>query len=143
VQHLQESTLFFTALNKVREYAAWAGHLPTIVSENVQGRRFRRWDEEQVCCDCTVLTLTLSLQVYSPVAEDCQVVQERWSQPFLKVEADALLAVGYRDLGWREVSTEAFGLPNPKHHIILIATEHTSATVDCCLFSTVRNPHLN
>jgi hypothetical protein len=140
---LQESTLFFTALNKVREYAAWAGHLPTIVSENVQGRRFRRWDEEQVCCDCTELTLTLSLQVYSPVAEDCQVVQERWSQPFLKVEADALLAAGYKDLGWREVSTEAFGLPNPKHHIILIATEHTSATVDCCLFSTVRNPHLN
>lgn len=59
-------------------------------------------------------------------------------QPFLKVEADKLLAAGYRDLGWREVSTEAFGVPNPKRHVILMATAKQCAIVDSCLFSTVR-----
>jgi hypothetical protein len=64
-------------------------------------------------------------------------MQDMWNQPFLKVEADALLAAGYKDLGWRELSTEAFGLPNPKRHIILIATAQQSGIVDRCLFSTV------
>jgi hypothetical protein len=47
---MQESNLFFKALEKVKEYAQKSGHLPTIISENVQGRRFRRWDEVQVRC---------------------------------------------------------------------------------------------
>jgi hypothetical protein len=64
-------------------------------------------------------------------------VQERYITPFLKMEADALLAAGYRDVAWREVSSEAFGLPNPKRHIILMATDGLTALVDCCLFSTV------
>jgi hypothetical protein len=65
-------------------------------------------------------------------------MQQQWAPPFLKLEADALLAAGYQDVGWREVSTEAFGLPNPKSHIILIATAGPTALVDSCLFSTVR-----
>jgi site-specific DNA-cytosine methylase len=40
----EESCLFFTAVNKVKQYAHLSGHLPTILSENVQGRRFRRLD---------------------------------------------------------------------------------------------------
>jgi hypothetical protein len=64
-------------------------------------------------------------------------MQERWLQPFLKVEADELLAAGYQTLGWRDVSSEACGLPNPKHHSILVATEQRSLLVDSCLFSTV------
>jgi hypothetical protein len=50
---------------------------------------------------------------------------------------DYLLASGYRDIGWREVSSEAFGLPNPKKHVLLVATDGLTALVDCCLFSTV------
>jgi hypothetical protein len=65
-------------------------------------------------------------------------MQQRWAPPFLKVEADAMLAAGYTDVGWREVSSAAFGLPNPKCHIILVATAGPTALVDCCLFSTVR-----
>lgn len=64
-------------------------------------------------------------------------VQGRWMQPFLKMEADALLAAGYRDLGWREVSSEAFGVPNPKRHVILVATAKQQGLVDSLLFSTV------
>lgn len=59
-------------------------------------------------------------------------------QPFLKLEADALLAAGYKDLGWRDVSSEAFGVPNPKNHVILMAAAKHYALVDSCLFSTVR-----
>jgi site-specific DNA-cytosine methylase len=58
-------------------------------------------------------------------------------QPFLKVEADALLSAGYKDIGWREVSSAAFGVPNPKHHVILMATAKETGIVDSCLFSTV------
>jgi hypothetical protein len=58
-------------------------------------------------------------------------------QPFLKVEADALLSAGYKDIGWREVSSAAFGVPNPKHHVILMATAKETGVVDSCLFSTV------
>jgi hypothetical protein len=68
-------------------------------------------------------------------------MQQRWAPPFLKVELDALLAVGYDDIGWREVTTEAFGLPNPKSHVILVATAGPSSLVDSCLFSTVRCWH--
>jgi hypothetical protein len=46
--HMQESVLFFTALQKVKEYAAERGHLPTIISENVEGIRYRRQDAVQV-----------------------------------------------------------------------------------------------
>jgi hypothetical protein len=67
-------------------------------------------------------------------------LQDAWLQPFLKVEADALLDAGYQDLGWREVSSEACGLPNPKHHNILVATEQRGLLIDSCLFSTVRLP---
>jgi hypothetical protein len=65
------------------------------------------------------------------------VVQDTWMVPFLKVEADTLLAAGYLDLGWREISSEGFGVPNPKHHIIVVATAKQCGLVDCCLFSTV------
>jgi site-specific DNA-cytosine methylase len=58
-------------------------------------------------------------------------------QPFLKMEADTLLAAGYQDMGWREVSSEAFGVPNPKRHVILVATAKQCGLVDSCLFSTV------
>jgi hypothetical protein len=61
----------------------------------------------------------------------------RRASPFLKADADALLRAGYQDIGWREVSSEVLGLPNPKHHIILVATASPTALVDCCLFSTV------
>jgi site-specific DNA-cytosine methylase len=64
-------------------------------------------------------------------------VQERYLTPFLKMEVSALRAAGYRDVAWREVSSEAFGLPNPKKHIILMASDGLTALVDCCLFSTV------
>jgi hypothetical protein len=65
-------------------------------------------------------------------------LQQRWTQPFLKLEADALLAAGYDDVGWRQVTSEALGIPNPKAHIILIATAGPTTIVDSCLFSTVR-----
>jgi methyl coenzyme M reductase alpha subunit len=45
---VQESKLIFTAIDKVKENAKDAGHLPVIVSENVAGRRYRRWDDRQV-----------------------------------------------------------------------------------------------
>jgi hypothetical protein len=64
-------------------------------------------------------------------------VQNKWMTPFLKMEAEALLAAGYLDIGWREVSTEAIDIPNAKVHIFLVSTSGTSALVDCCLFSTV------
>jgi hypothetical protein len=45
--------LFFTALQKVKEYAAERGHLPTIISENVEGIRYRRQGAVQVrCLEC-------------------------------------------------------------------------------------------
>jgi site-specific DNA-cytosine methylase len=66
------------------------------------------------------------------------VLQDKWMQPFLKVEADALINRGYQDVGWRQVSSEAFGVPNPKSHVILVATARQSGVVDSCLFSTVR-----
>jgi hypothetical protein len=46
---VQESNLFFTAVGKVKEYATTTGHLPTIISENVQGRRHRHKDAITVC----------------------------------------------------------------------------------------------
>lgn len=47
-QHGHESVLFFTAVDKVKQYAEVTGHLPTIVSENVQGRRFRHRNDSLV-----------------------------------------------------------------------------------------------
>jgi hypothetical protein len=44
----EESCLFFTAVNKVKEYADVTGHLPHILSENVQGRRYRHSDHSEV-----------------------------------------------------------------------------------------------
>jgi site-specific DNA-cytosine methylase len=44
----EESNLFFVAVNKVLEYSKVTGHLPTIVSENVKGRRFRHRDVDKV-----------------------------------------------------------------------------------------------
>lgn len=61
-----------------------------------------------------------------------------WKQPFLKVQVDAIKDAGYADIGWREVSSQAFGLPNPKCHIVLVAHAGSSPLVDCLLFSTVR-----
>jgi hypothetical protein len=72
-------------------------------------------------------------------AETSPQVQGRWLPPFLKMEADALLAIGYVDLGWREICSEAFGVPNPKTHVILMATSRQCGLVDSCLFSTVRD----
>jgi hypothetical protein len=43
--HGQESVPFFTAVDRVKQYADVTGHLPTIISENVQGRRFRHRNE--------------------------------------------------------------------------------------------------
>jgi hypothetical protein len=63
-------------------------------------------------------------------------------QPFLKLEADALLAAGYQDLGWREVSSEGFGVPNPKCHIFLVATAKQCGLVDSMLFSSVCDSHV-
>lgn len=57
--------------------------------------------------------------------------------PFLKLEVERLLAAGYGDLGWREVCSEAWGVPNPKTHIVLVATNKQCGVVDGCLFSTV------
>ena len=45
---LQESNLFFVALDKVKAYARHARSLPLIISENVQGVRSRHRDP-QVC----------------------------------------------------------------------------------------------
>jgi hypothetical protein len=45
---MQQSNLFFTAVAEVKTYVAMAGHLPVVVSENVQGRRWRRHGDEQV-----------------------------------------------------------------------------------------------
>jgi hypothetical protein len=41
---VQASNLIFTAIDKIKQYAKVAGRLPVIVSENVAGRRYRRWD---------------------------------------------------------------------------------------------------
>ena len=65
--------------------------------------------------------------------------QERWKQPFLKVMLASILQAGYVDIGWREVSSAAFGLPNPKRHIILVAHVASCRLVDSLLFSTVRS----
>lgn len=46
--YVQESTLFFTALDKVVAYFKMSGVLPTLVSENVKGITFRRWDAAKV-----------------------------------------------------------------------------------------------
>lgn len=136
---VQESNLFFVALDKVREYSATAGHMPTIISENVLGRKQRHKDEATVCSGCCCCPMLQFLHVAAPFnAVWC--LQGRFMQPFLKLEADALLHAGYRDLGWREVSSEASGDPNAKHHIILAATERPSGVVDSLLFSTVRIP---
>jgi hypothetical protein len=35
------------------------------------------------------------------------------------------------------VSSEAFGVPNPKRHVILVATAKQQGLVDSLLFSTV------
>jgi hypothetical protein len=45
---VQASNLIFTAIDKIKQYAKVAGRLPVIVSENVAGMRYRRWDETQV-----------------------------------------------------------------------------------------------
>jgi hypothetical protein len=71
-------------------------------------------------------------------ATNIAVLQGEYMLPILKLEADALLAAGYQDIAWREVCSEAFGLPNPKTHVVLMATDKPSCTVDACLFSTVR-----
>jgi hypothetical protein len=60
--------LFFTALEKVKEYARKAGHLPTIVSENVEGIRYRRFDADQVRClgFSYIQCGTIELAIYYP-----------------------------------------------------------------------------
>lgn len=60
-----------------------------------------------------------------------------WKQPFLKVQVDKLRDAGYVDIGWREVSSQAFSLPNPKCHVVLVAYAGSSPLVDSLLFSTV------
>lgn len=106
---MQESNLFFTALRKVREYHRRVGVLPTIISENVQGRRHRTTDDDG-----------------------------RWRQPFLRLELDALRAAGYREVAWREVSSQDFGLPNPKSHVMVVAHAGLGSLVGPTLFSSVR-----
>jgi site-specific DNA-cytosine methylase len=44
----EESNLFFVAVSKVLEYSKVTGQLPTIISENVKGRRFRHRDVDKV-----------------------------------------------------------------------------------------------
>ena len=56
----------------------------------------------------------------------------------MKLEADALRDAGYTELGWREVSTADLGVPNPKTHILLMASAMFGPVVDSCLFSSVR-----
>ena len=46
--HVQESVLFFDAVARVKEYAMITGRHPVIISENVTGIAFRRWDAKQV-----------------------------------------------------------------------------------------------
>ena len=46
---LQESNLFFVALDRVKAYAAAAGFLPLIVSENVQGVWYKQTAPKEVC----------------------------------------------------------------------------------------------
>lgn len=84
---------------------------------------------------CWVSRLVCVLSDYA--IRYCTCMQMRWMQPFLKIEADTLLGAGYQDLGWREVSSEAFGEPNPKRHVVLVATARQCGVVDSCLFSTV------
>ena len=92
---------------------ACTGETLTIVSENVQGRRHRTMGPSG-----------------------------KWRQPFLRSELDELVRVGYREVGWREVSTADFGVPNPKKHIVLVAHSGLGSIVGHCLFSTVRWLHL-
>ena len=107
--HVQESNLFFTALEKVCEYATQAGVLPTLVSENVRGIRFRTKDGTG-----------------------------QWRHPFLREELESLRAAGYRELGWRDVNTGDFGVPNMKPHVVLVAHAGLGSIVAHCLFSSVR-----
>ena len=106
---MQESNLFFEALRVLREYKADTGTMPVLLSENVHGRRLRTWDK----------------------------ATEAWRQPFIKEEADAVIDSGYTELGWREISTADVGVPNPKKHVLLMATAGFGSVVDNCLFSSV------
>jgi hypothetical protein len=60
---VQRSNLVFTAIDKVLQYARVAGHLPVIVSENVAGRRYRRFRRinkkkvSRLTTDCTLVVL--------------------------------------------------------------------------------------
>lgn len=107
---MQESNLFFVALKKVEDYCKRTGVLPTLISENVQGRRHRS-------------------RPHAGAA---------WRQPFLRLELDTVVKAGYREAGWREVKSSDFGVPNPKPHIVLVAHAGLGSVVGSCLFSTVR-----
>ena len=109
-----ESNLFFVALDKIKRYTQKKGNLPIIVSENVQGRRFRSKPDKD-----------------SP-----------FRQPFLRDEAEALRLAGYEELGWREICSADAGLPHKKPHVYLVASGSLGAVVDSCLFSSVRLPAL-
>lgn len=42
--------------------------------------------------------------------------------PFLHLLLEKLRVAGYRDIAWRHVSSAAFGVPNPKRHIAIVAS---------------------
>lgn len=110
----QESNLFFVALDVIKRYTENTSHIPVIVSENVQGRRFRSKPDGG-----------------SP-----------YRQPFLRDEAEALRQAGYQELGWREICSSDAGVPHSKRHVYLVAAGGfgASAVVESCLFSSVRLP---
>lgn len=67
-------------------------------------------------------------------------MQGPWTKPFLLSELEYLLQAGFGCVGWRVVNSEAFGVPNPKDHVYLVATATPGLLVDCVLFSTVACP---
>lgn len=66
-------------------------------------------------------------------------LQKLFMQPFIKLEVDRVMEAGYNDWGYREISSQSFGDPNAKVHIVLVATQHQTGVVDSLLFSTVRS----
>lgn len=139
-----ESPLFFVAVKKVAALGAIHGWLPCLVSENVTGRRFLTWDSATVRLLQGIVAvntncITCSHQHRLIVMTSAVCMQNRYRKPFMKVEIEVVLGCGWTDLGWRDVCAESFGLPNPKCHTVLVATDaRHKGLVDRMLFSRVR-----
>lgn len=91
---------------------------------------------------CTILpniTCILLLDVFNKRSD----LQGTFMEPFMHVLLQALRMTGYSDIAWRHVSSAAFGTPNPKSHIAVVASGPgvVRPMARDILFSTVRTLH--